>query len=90
MHLNRERLAHIEELQEQWEATEVSGELAQHLLRRLPQQLTDSLAFERSIGDQAGMVIAVAQKPRFADGVVARQWCEEQLAKRRPPQSRYW
>ena len=37
------------------------------------------LSFERSIGNEAGMVIAVAQQPGFADGAIARQRGGEQV-----------
>ena len=71
MHLDREQAAYIEELQQQREPAEASGQFSQHLLRRLLEQLPKGLAFERAIGDETGMVIAVAQQPRFADGAVA-------------------
>ena len=58
---------------------EAPGQLSQHLLRPLLKQLTDGPSFERSIGDVALMVIAVAQQPRFADGAIAGQRCGEQV-----------
>src|ERR1017187_1592034 len=63
MHLDREPLCHIEELQQQRETTEVSGMSAQQSLTRLIQQLSDSLALQMSISDNAGMFVAVAQNP---------------------------
>jgi hypothetical protein len=36
-------------------------------------QLSNAPSLERSIGDQALMVLAVAQQPRFADGAIAWQ-----------------
>ena len=79
MHLDRKHFTCIEELQQQWESTEASGQLSQHLLRELLQQLTDGSAFERSVGDSALMVIAVAEHPCFADGTITRQRCGEQV-----------
>ena len=61
MHLHREHAAYIEELQQQREAAEASGQFSQHLLRRLLEQLPKGPAFERAIGDETGMVVAVAQ-----------------------------
>jgi hypothetical protein len=65
------------------------GQLSQHLLRKLLQQLTDGSPFERSIGNLARMVIAVAEYPCFADGTIAGSGAVSRSAKRRPPQSRY-
>src|SRR5664279_1389777 len=56
MHLDREHLAYIEELQQKWESTEASGQLSQHLLWKLLQQLSDGPPFERSVSDAALMV----------------------------------
>ena len=61
MHLDREHFARIEELQQQREPAESPGQLSQQLLRPLLQQLTDGPSFERSIGNVARMVIAVAE-----------------------------
>jgi hypothetical protein len=52
---------------------DASGRFSQQLLRPLLEQLPESPTFERSIGDEAGMVIAVAEHPCFADRAVARQ-----------------
>ena len=79
MHLDREHFTRVEELQQQRESAETLGQLSQQLLRRLLQQLTDGPPFERSIGNLAPMVIAVAEYPRFADGAVARQRRGEQV-----------
>ena len=79
MHLDREHFTGVEELQQQWESAETPGQLSQHLLRELLQQLTDGPPFERPIGNMARMVIAVAEHPRFADGAIARQRCGEQV-----------
>jgi hypothetical protein len=75
-----EPLCHIEELQQQREATEMSGMSAQQPLMRLIKQLSDSLALQRSISDNAGMFVAVAQNPRLANGVIAREWSGENSA----------
>ena len=73
MHLDREHLAGVEELQQQREPLETPGQLSQQLLWRLLDQLPDGQSLERSIGDAAGMVIAVAEHPGFADRAVAGQ-----------------
>ena len=67
MHLDREHLACVEELQQQREPAEAPGQFSQQLLWRLLQQLPDGPSLERPIGDAARMVIAVAQQPGFAD-----------------------
>ena len=90
MHLDREHFVRVEELEEQGESSETPRQFSQQLLRRLLQQLPDGRSFERSIGDPAGMVIAVAQQPGFADGSVPGSGAVSRSAKRRPPQSRYW
>ena len=61
MHLDREHFARVEELQQQRESAETPGQFSQHLLRRLLKQLADGPPLERSIGDAARMVIAVAE-----------------------------
>ena len=53
MHLDREHVAHVEELQQQREPAETPGQFSQHLLRPLLKQLPDGPSFERSIGDAA-------------------------------------
>ena len=79
MHLDRELFVCVEELQQHGEPSETAGQFSQQLLRRLLQQLPDGPPFERSIGDLAGMVIAVAQQPGFADGPVTGQRRGEQI-----------
>src|ERR1019366_530206 len=79
MDLNREHFTRVEELQQQWEPAETPGQLSQHLLRELLQQLTDGSPFERSIGNVARMVIAVAKHPCFADRTITGQRCGEQV-----------
>ena len=79
MHLDRERVARIEELQQQREPAEAPGQFSQQLLRPLLKQLPDGPSFERSIGDAARMVLAVAQQPGFADGAIAGQRRGEQV-----------
>ena len=69
----------VEELQKQRESVETPGQLPQHLLGKLLQQLTDSPTFEWSTGNVALMIIAVAKQPCFADRAVTRQWCGEQV-----------
>jgi hypothetical protein len=61
----------------------MSREFPQQLVRRLLQQLPESRSLERPIGDSAGMVIAVAKEPSFADRSVAGERCFEQLGQ--PP-----
>ena len=73
MHLNRERVAHVEKLKQQREPVETPGQVSQQLLRPLMKQLPDAPSLERSIGDAAWVVIAIAQQPRFADGAIAGQ-----------------
>ena len=79
MHLDRELVVCVEELEEHGEPSETARQFSQQLLRRLLQQLPDGQSFERPAGDLAGMVIAVAQQPGFADGSVAGQRCREQI-----------
>jgi hypothetical protein len=81
MNLNREPLTHIEELQQQRESGKAPGKFSQQLLRRLLHQLPDGFAFERAIGNYAGMVVAIAQQPRFADRAIAGEWSREQASK---------
>jgi hypothetical protein len=49
------------------------GQLSQHLLRKLLQQLTNRLAFERTLGYLACVVIAVAEQPYFSDRSARRE-----------------
>ena len=42
MHLNRERVAHVEKFQQQWEPAEAPGQFSQHLLRPLLKQLPNA------------------------------------------------
>ena len=83
MHLDRERVAHVEEFQEQREAAEASGQCSQQLLRELLEQLAQGLSLERPVGDEAGMVVAVAEQPGLADGAIAGQRGGEQVSQ--PP-----
>jgi len=39
----------------------------------LVQQLLDGFTLERPFGDEAGMVIAVTENPRFANRAISRQ-----------------
>ena len=43
------------------------------------EQLSNASTFERTISDAAGMILAVAQQPRFADGAIARPRRGEQI-----------
>ena len=61
MHLDRELVVCVEELEEHGEPSETARQFSQQLVRRLLQQLPDGRSFERPGGDLAGMVIAVAQ-----------------------------
>jgi hypothetical protein len=78
MHLDREHFMRIKELQQQWKSGKTPGQLSQHLLWKLLQQLADCPAFERSIGYQARMVIAVAEYPRLPNRA-AWQRCSKQV-----------
>jgi hypothetical protein len=79
MHLHREHFTYVEELQQKWESAETPREFSHYLFWKLLQHLTDGLTLERSVGNAARMVIAVAQHPGFPDRAVARQWCCEQV-----------
>src|ERR1039458_2136114 len=57
------------------------GQRTHQLLRKLLTQLADCPSIERSIGNVAHMVIAVAEDPRFADRAVARERRAEQVGK---------
>ena len=61
MNLDREHFVRIEELQKQWESVETPGQLPQHLLGKLIEQLTDGPTFEWSTGNVALMINAIAQ-----------------------------
>jgi hypothetical protein len=88
VHLYREHFLRVEELQQQRKSLKAAGQLSQHLLRKLHQQLTDRLPFERPLGYLARVVVAVAEQPCFSDGS-ARQGSVSKSAKRRPPHGRY-
>ena len=49
-----------------------SGQFPHQLILELLHQLTEILPFQRSIGNPARMVFAVAEYPRFADRAVVR------------------
>ena len=83
MHLDREDVARVEELEQEWKSLESAGPCSQHLLRRLFEQLPDGRSFERSIGHSTGMLVAVAEEPGFANRLVARQRRGEQFCQ--PP-----
>jgi hypothetical protein len=48
MHLNRERVAHVEKFQQQREPAETPGQFSQHLLRPLMKQLSDMSSFHHA------------------------------------------
>ena len=77
MHLNRKRVAHVEKFQQQRKPVETPSQFSQHLLRPLMKQLPNASSLERSMGDAARMILAVAQQPRFADGSIAGQRSRE-------------
>jgi hypothetical protein len=87
MHLYREHLARVEELQQQGETTESRCRLFQDLSSELLQQPTQGLALERSVENAAGVVLTVAQNPNLSDRVVTRQQPREQ-APQPPPTPR--
>ena len=55
------------------------GQPAHELVWPLVQQFFDGFALERSVGDNAGMVIAVAQDPSFSKRAISRQWSGENV-----------
>src|ERR1700686_3459606 len=79
MHLDREPVTHIKELQQQRETRKASSRFSQHLFRKLFKQLSNGLPFKHSAGDEAGMVLAVTEYPCFADRAVAGQRSGEQV-----------
>ena len=79
MHLDRELLVCVEKLEEHRKSLETARQFSQQLVRRLLQQLPDGRSFERSVGDLAGMVIAVTQEPGFTNRSVAGQRCREHI-----------
>ena len=66
MHLNREHLACIEELQKQGEARESRVKLPQQRFPRVDQQLLESLSLKRPLGNEAREIIPVTQELRLA------------------------
>ena len=72
MDLDGEGLAHIEELQQQRKSGKAASQSSHELLRRLVQQLFDGFSLQRSVGDEAGMVVAVAQYPGFSNRAISR------------------
>ena len=90
MHLEREHLAHVEELDQQREATEAAGQHAEQLLRRLLHQMTDRLPLERTIGNATRVVVSIAQHPRLADWSMARQRRGQQVGEAPAAPGRYW
>ena len=60
----------VEELQEDGESVKPARQLSQQPLGLLFDQLLDRPADERTIGDCARMIVAVAQEPGFTDGTI--------------------
>src|ERR1035438_2917163 len=79
MHLDGEHFACVQELQQQGKPTEPLSQFTQHLHWKLVQQLSDGSPLERPIGSAAGMVLAIAQYPRFPNWADAWQRCCEQV-----------
>src|SRR5258706_6087861 len=73
MHLHGQHLVHVEKFQRQRKSPESLRQLAENKVRRQFQQLSNGVAFERSIGHPAGMLVAIAQQPGFSDWSIARQ-----------------
>ena len=67
MHLHRQHFSCIEEFQQQWKSLETSGQLSQQFLRKLLHQLSNGLPLQRSVGNLARMIVAVAEYPGFTD-----------------------
>jgi hypothetical protein len=61
VHLDRDHVTCVEELQQQREVGETPGQPSLQLLWKLLQQLTDGPPFERSIGNTSLVVFAVAE-----------------------------
>ena len=74
MHLDREHVPRVEELQQQREPAEAPGQFSQQLLRPLFKQLPDGPSFERSIGD------ATADGHRGRSAARLRRWGHRRAA----------
>ena len=70
MYLHGKHFACVEKLEEQRKAAEARSQLTHQLRSILFHQSTDSLALQRSVGNQALMIVAVAEHPRFANRTV--------------------
>src|ERR1700677_111181 len=73
MHLNRERLLNIEELQQESKTSVVLRQVSHEVLRRFVHDLPNCLSFQRSRGDEAGMIVSVAEQPGFTDRAITRK-----------------
>jgi hypothetical protein len=73
MHLHREHLLRVEKFQQQGESLKAPVQLSHQVFLRLRHHLTDSLAMERSIGNLARVIAAIAEEPSFADRTIARE-----------------
>jgi hypothetical protein len=67
----------IKELKQQWEPAEALGQLSHQWLLRLVHHLADALAFKRSIGNEARMILAVAEDPRLSDWTVWQRFSQQ-------------
>ncbi len=67
----------VEELQQQWETLATSRQLPHHLFWKLIHQVTDGLPFESAVVHAAGVVIAVAEHPGFANRTVRQRRAQQ-------------
>jgi len=70
MYLHGKHFACVKKLEEQGKAAEARSKLPHQLRPILFHQSTDRLALQRSIRNQALMIVAVAKDPRFANRTV--------------------
>jgi len=70
MYLHGKHFTRVEKLEEQRKTKEARSQLSHQLRSILFHQSTDSLALQRSVGDQALMIVTIAEYPRFANRTV--------------------
>src|SRR5580704_3433986 len=80
MHLNRQRGSHIEQFKQQWKPVQSARRLPQQQPRPAIEYLSERLPFELPVGDDAGVIISVAQQPRLPDRPIGER-CGEELGK---------
>ena len=72
MDLDGQSLAYIEKLQQQRKSGKLPSQPSHELVRPLVQQFFDGFSLERPVGDEARMVVAVAQDPGFSNWAISR------------------